>query len=293
MYNLTNINTIKKILKKYNFKFSKSLGQNFIINPEVCPMMASESIKHSTAYKISETCVIEVGPGIGVLTKELAKIYDKVLAIEFDSRLLPILDHTLNEFNNIKIINKDILKIDIDDLITSEFKNIDKVNICANLPYYIATEFIIKILYETTNVKNLVLMVQKEVAERICAAPGNKSYGVLSVLVQYYADCKILFNIPNEYFIPKPKVESSVISIDINREKFFMDEKLRLLFIKIVKTAFSQRRKTILNSLSSDINFSKDDINKILHDINISPNIRAESLPIQDFIKITQKFYSK
>lgn len=280
MENLSDIKVIKKILSSFGFKFSKSLGQNFIVDSSVCPKMAENSTENKNSG------VIEIGPGIGVLTIELAKRFKKVVSVEIDKRLIPILKKTTAEFENVKIINSDILKTDLKKLIETEFKDFDEINVCANLPYYITSEVIMYILEnEEIKVNSLVLMIQKEAAERICAQPGSRQSGAISLAVRYYGEPKILFSVNRECFIPMPNVDSCVIKINLKKSNSkIIKDKTR--FFKVVKAAFSQRRKNIANSLGSGLGKNKDEIKNILNSANINPNFRAEQLTFEDFSKI-------
>ncbi|MEE1280902.1 MAG: 16S rRNA (adenine(1518)-N(6)/adenine(1519)-N(6))-dimethyltransferase RsmA [Acutalibacteraceae bacterium] len=275
---LSNIGTIKEILSKYGFTFSKSLGQNFLINPSVCPRMA----EYGGAEK--GVGVIEVGPGIGVLTCELAKRADKVVAVELDKRLLPVLDETLAEFDNVKVVNDDILKIDLKKLIEDEFDGMEVV-VCANLPYYITSPVIMKLLEDKLPIKALTVMVQKEAAQRICAEVGTRQSGAVTVAVNYYSTPQLLFNVSAGSFMPAPKVDSAVIRLDIleNPRVQLKNEKL---FFRIIKSAFGQRRKTLSNSLSSGLSLPKGDIINALETAGVPANYRAEQLTMQQLADI-------
>lgn len=275
---LSNIGTIKEILGKYGFTFSKSLGQNFLINPSVCPRMA----EYGGAEK--GVGVIEVGPGIGVLTCELAKRADKVVAVELDKRLLPVLDETLAEFDNVKVVNDDILKIDLKKLIEEEFNGMEVV-VCANLPYYITSPVIMKLLEDRLPIKSLTVMVQKEAAQRICAEVGTRQSGAVTVAVNYYSTPQLLFNVSAGSFMPAPKVDSAVIRLDILEEPRvkLSDEKL---FFRIIKSAFGQRRKTLSNSLSSGLSLTKSDVISALENAGVPANYRAEQLTMQQLADI-------
>ena len=275
---LSNIGTIKEILGKYGFTFSKSLGQNFLINPSVCPRMA----EYGGAEK--GVGVIEVGPGIGVLTCELAKRADKVVAVELDKRLLPVLDETLAEFDNVKVVNDDILKIDLKKLIEEEFNGMEVV-VCANLPYYITSPVIMKLLEDRLPIKSLTVMVQKEAAQRICAEVGTRQSGAVTVAVNYYSTPQLLFNVSAGSFMTAPKVDSAVIRLDILEEPRvkLSDEKL---FFRIIKSAFGQRRKTLSNSLSSGLSLPKSDVISALENAGVPANYRAEQLTMQQLADI-------
>ena len=280
MNKLSDIGTIKDLLKRHGFTFSKALGQNFLINPSVCPRMAELS---GAGEGVG---VIEVGPGIGVLTNELCKLADKVVAIELDKRLLPVLDETLAEYDNVKVINADVLELDLNKLIADEFPGMEVV-ICANLPYYITSPVIMKLLEDRLPVTAITVMVQKEAAQRICAPVGSRESGAVTVSVNYYAEPSLQFHVSAGSFMPAPKVDSAVIRLDIREAPpVETDEKM---FFSVVKAAFSQRRKVISNSLSSGLKMSKDEINGVLERAGVPANARAEKLSLEDFAKIANE----
>ena len=230
--------------------------------------------------------VIEVGPGIGVLTNELCKLADKVVAIELDKRLLPVLDETLAEYDNVKVINADVLELDLNKLIADEFPGMEVV-ICANLPYYITSPVIMKLLEDRLPVTAITVMVQKEAAQRICAPVGSRESGAVTVSVNYYAEPSLQFHVSAGSFMPAPKVDSAVIRLDIRETPpVEVDEKM---FFSVVKAAFSQRRKVISNSLSSGLKMSKDEINGILERAGVPAYARAEKLSLEDFAKIANE----
>lgn len=278
MENLSNLSVIKQVLSRHGFSFSKGLGQNFLINPSVCPKMA-ELGNAQPGWGM-----IEVGAGIGVLTAELARRADKVVCIEIDSRLLPVLDETLEEFDNIKIVNQDVLKVDLHSLIQEEFGQMP-VAVCANLPYYITSPIIMSILEARLPVESLTVMVQKEAARRICAAPGSREVGAVSIAVRYYAEPKVLFQVSRGSFLPAPEVDSTVIRLDVRKAPPVeaADEKV---FFQVVKGAFSQRRKTLSNTLSSHFGKSKEEIGRLLADAGVEPGLRAEQLSMEQFAAI-------
>lgn len=280
MENLFNISVVKDILKRYEFNFSKSLGQNFIINPGICPRMA-ENCSNS---KLSG--IVEIGPGIGVLTVELAKRFKKVVSIEVDKKLIPILKETTGEYPNVKIINRDVLKVDFKKLLKDEFSDFEEINICANLPYYITSEIIMHILENNSYFSSLTVMVQKETAERMCAMPGTRKTGTISLAIRYYGEPKILFNVGRGSFIPAPNVDSSVIRIDMNsvNTKKVKDKKI---FFKVIRAAFLQRRKNILNSLSAGLKMYKEDLKSILEKSGVAFEKRAEHLTMENFITLS------
>lgn len=281
---LSNIGNIKSILSKHGFTFSKSLGQNFLINPSVCPRMA----EYGGAEK--GVGVIEVGPGIGVLTCELAKRADKVVSIELDKRLLPVLDETLSEFDNIRIVNDDILKIDLKKLIAEEFDGMEVV-VCANLPYYITSPVIMKLLEDKLPIKALTVMVQKEAAQRICADIGTRQSGAVTVAVNYYAKPSMLFGVSAGSFMPAPKVDSAVIRLDILSEPEVKVDNEKLFF-KVVKSAFGQRRKALPNSLSAGLSITKAQVVTALEKAKIPQNYRAEQLSMEQLANLSNSLNS-
>lgn len=276
---LYDINQIKSLLLQHGFNFSKALGQNFLINPEVCPKMAEMCFEGNDDFG-----VIEIGPGIGVLTKELCKKAKKVVAIELDKRLLPILDKTLKEFDNIEIISGDAMKLDLKKLIEEKFKGL-KVAVCANLPYYITSPIIMGLLEKKLPLDNITVMVQKEAADRLCAAPGERECGAVSAAVSYYSEPEILFSVDRESFIPAPKVDSSVIRLKI-RENAPINPKDEELFFRCVKAAFAQRRKTVLNSLSATLSLNKQELSDALSKNGVSPTLRAEALSMDELNRV-------
>ncbi len=278
MNRLSDIGTIKDILGRHGFTFSKSLGQNFLINPSVCPRMA----EYSGADK--GVGVIEVGPGIGVLTNELCQLADKVVAIELDKRLLPVLEETLGEYDNLKVVNADVLEIDLHKLIEEEFQGMEVV-VCANLPYYITSPVIMKLLEDKLPITAITVMVQKEAAQRICAEVGSRQSGAVTVSVNYYAQPEMLFGVSAGSFMPAPKVDSAVIRLDILKEPH-VEVKDEKKFFSVVKAAFSQRRKVITNSLSSGLSLDKAKVAEILEKSGVSATARAEKLTLQNFADI-------
>ena len=278
MNRLSDIGTIKDILSRHGFTFSKSLGQNFLINPSVCPKMA----EFSGADK--GVGVLEIGPGIGVLTNELCKLADKVVAIELDKRLLPVLEETLGEYDNLKVVNADVLETDLHKLIEEEFSGMEVV-VCANLPYYITSPVIMKLLEDKLPISAITVMVQKEAAQRICAEVGSRQSGAVTVSVNYYAKPEMLFSVSAGSFMPAPKVDSAVIRLNVLDEPPVKvnDEKK---FFSVVKASFSQRRKVISNSLSSGLSLDKSKIAEILEKSGVPLNARAEKLSLQNFADI-------
>lgn len=279
---LYDYNTVKRILSKHGFTFSKALGQNFLINPDVCPQMA-ESLSAD-----ENTGVLEVGPGIGVLTKELCRVAGKVVSVELDKRLFPVLDETLAEFDNLEIINADVMEIDLNKLIEEKFSGCSSVKVCANLPYYITSPVIMTLLESKLPVDEIVVMVQKEAGERLCAEVGSRMAGAVTVAVNYYADSEILFDVNRNSFMPSPKVDSVVIRLAVRKNsKFEVSNEKK--FFSLVKCAFSQRRKTALNSISNTMGVPKDKISAVFTELGLDTNIRAEKLTMNDFINIADR----
>ena len=273
------------VVKKHGFKFTKSLGQNFLIDDNIIDKIV-DGAGAGPGDKI-----IEVGPGIGTLTRELASRADKLMAVEIDRNLIPILADTLGDYNNVKIVNEDIIKADIRGLID---ENLDggPVKLVANLPYYITTPIIMRFLEEDINVTDIVVMVQKEVAERMNAQPGGKDFGALSVAVQYYCDTEIVAKVPRHLFVPQPNVDSIVIALRVRPErKYKLDDEA--LFFRVVKAAFGQRRKTLLNSISSMGTLSKDGVKEALLEAGIDEKRRGETLSLDEFALLSNTIESK
>lgn len=280
MKNLSNISVIKDICQRFGFSFSKSLGQNFIINPSVCPRIAE------MGGADAETGVIEIGTGFGVLTHELAKRAKKVVAIELDTRLLPVLEYTLSEHKNVKVINEDVLKVDLAGLIREEFAGMDVV-VCANLPYYITSPIIMALLEQRLPIKAVTVMVQKEAAARLCAAMPSRDCGAVTAAVRYYSDPRVLFPVSRGSFMPAPNVDSCVIRLDVKKELPLSGEQERRLFT-VIKGAFSQRRKTLQNTLGSSLGLPKPAVADALLKIGQKPTARAEELSLEDFIRLNE-----
>lgn len=278
MNRLSDIGTIKDILSRHGFTFSKSLGQNFLINPSVCPRMAELSGADSGVG------VIEIGPGIGVLTNELCRLADKVVAVELDKRLLPVLEETLGEYDNLRVVNADVLELDLHRLIEEEFEGMEVV-VCANLPYYITSPVIMKLLEDKLPIKAITVMVQKEAAQRICAEVGSRQSGAVTVSVNFYAKPEMLFGVSAGSFMPAPKVDSAVIRLDV-LDKPPVEVASEEIFFAVVKAAFSQRRKILANSLSSGLSLDKSRVFEILQECGVPENIRAEKLSLQNFADI-------
>lgn len=281
---LSDIGYIKSLLSKHGFQFSKALGQNFIVDSSVCPKMAELALGSDKSFG-----VIEIGPGIGVLTRELSRCAKKVVAIELDKRLIPILKETLADCDNTEVIHGDAMKLDLHALIKEKFEGMP-VAVCANLPYYITSPIIMGLLEEKLPLDNITVMVQKEAAERLCAAPGDRECGAVSAAVSFYSKPEILFGVGRDSFLPPPKVDSAVISLKI-LEKPPISPKDEAFFFKCVKAAFAQRRKTVANSVSGAMHIDKSKVTEILESVDISPLARAEALTLKELSDLSDALY--
>lgn len=274
---LTSPKTIRSIQEKFGFTFKKGLGQNFLTSRDVLEQIAQ-------AAEI-DGGVLEIGPGFGVLTQALAENAEKVVAIEIDERLLSVLQYTLADFDNVKIVHGDVMKLNLAELIESEFDG-EKISVAANLPYYITTPIIAKLLEEKLPLKNIIVMVQKEVAERLCAREGSKDYGSVTVMCRYYTEPEIVTRVPASLFVPPPKVDSAVLRLRVldNPSVSVKDEKA---FFKVVKAAFAQRRKTLLNCLCGAFPIPKEEMSELLKGAGVEPARRGETLSLEEFANIS------
>ena len=272
------------IMKKYHIKANKKLGQNFLIDEKVIKQIieASEITK--------KDCIIEIGPGLGTLTKELLENAGKVISIELDKKMLPILKDRFALYNNFELINNDVLQVNLKEIIEKEKEEgLEGVKIVANLPYYITTPIIMKLLEEKLNLDSIIVMVQKEVAERLIATPSDKETGAITYSVYYYAKGEEILEVPKDSFIPEPEVTSKVIKLNIRKEQPVKVKEPEVMF-RIIKCAFMQRRKTLLNALvNTKVFLNKEEGIKILKELGLREDIRAENLKIEDFAKITDK----
>ncbi len=279
---LTNIGTIKELFTRHGFSFTKSLGQNFLINPTVCPRIAEMGgCKKGTA-------AIEIGTGVGVLTKELAMRCDKVVAVEIDEGLKPILSETLAEFDNVEIVFGDVMKTDMHKLIAEKLSGFDEIVVCANLPYYITSPVIMRLLEEKLPISAVTVMVQKEAADRLCAKIGSRDCGAITVAVNYYSTPKMLFKVNRGSFMPSPNVDSAVIRLDISRTPKYTPKNEKLFF-EIVHTAFSQRRKQLINPVAAALKVDKNALAEILANCGIKATARPEELKMEDFVALSDK----
>ncbi|MEM1485430.1 16S rRNA (adenine(1518)-N(6)/adenine(1519)-N(6))-dimethyltransferase RsmA [Oscillospiraceae bacterium PP1C4] len=280
MDKLSNISVIRDVMTRHGFTFSKALGQNFLINPTVCPRMAE------LGGAKSGVGVIEIGAGVGVLTAELSRRADKVVCIEIDKRLLPVLDETLAGCDNVEIINADVMNVDLKALIEEKFAGLDVV-VCANLPYYITSPIIMGLLEQRLPIKSITVMVQKEAAQRLCAKPATREVGAVTIAVRYYSDPQVLFQVSRGSFMPAPDVDSTVIRLDILQTPT-IDAGDEATFFKVVRASFSMRRKTILNCLASGLSLPKSEVTALLERAGVAPSARAEQLTMEDFAAISR-----
>ena len=270
------------ILKKYNISANKSLGQNFLVNDEVInTIVESANIE-------KEDLIIEIGPGLGTLTGRLLEKAKKVIAIELDKRMLTILKDRFALYNNFEIINDDILKVNLKEIITKEKEHVKNVKIVANLPYYITTPIIMKLLEDRLDIQSITVMVQKEVAKRLTAIPGTQLSGAITYAVNYYCEPEEVIEVPNSSFIPEPEVESEVIKLNLRKEPPIKLENEELFF-KIIKASFMQRRKTLINGISNSGLMEKEEIKQLLKKVGLDEKVRGENLSLQDFANLAEE----
>jgi 16S rRNA (adenine1518-N6/adenine1519-N6)-dimethyltransferase len=277
----------KEILKKYGFSFKKSLGQNFLIDTNILKKIVS------FANLTEESGAIEIGPGIGALTEQLARTSKKVVAFEIDQRLLPILNDTLSPYPHVKVIHNDVLEADVAEVISEEFTETNDIMVVANLPYYVTTPIIMKLLEEHLPIRGIVCMLQKEVADRISAKPGTKEYGSLSIAVQYYTEAETVMIVPKTVFVPQPNVDSAVIRLT-RREQPAVTVTDEAFFFQVTRASFAQRRKTLLNNLTSQLpegKQKKEDILQALSTSGIDPTRRGETLSLEEFGRLSEELY--
>ena len=277
-------NTIE-VLQKYNFSFQKKFGQNFLIDTHVLDKIIQ------SANITKDDMVLEIGPGIGTMTQYLAQAAGKVIAVEIDKNLIPILEDTLSGYDNVRVINEDVLKLDLKKLADEE-NNGKPVKVVANLPYYITTPIIMGLFENEVPVESITVMVQKEVADRMQTGPGNKDYGALSLAVQYYADPYIVANVPPNCFMPRPKVGSAVIRLTRHQNPPVTAKDEKLMF-RIIRASFNQRRKTLANGLknSQELNYTKEQVESAITECGLPLNIRGEALTLEQFAKLSDIFH--
>ena len=282
--NLCDIKTIKELMAMFSLNFRKEFGQNFLTNISVVEDIADNCCDDC------ESTILEIGPGVGSLTRELASRYKHVVAIEIDNGLIPVLKYTLGSFNNITVVNQDVMKVDLGELLAPYFAK-GKVSVCANLPYYITTPILMKLLESGLPFDFITIMIQTEVADRLCAVPGGKNCGAITSVLNYYGSPEKLFRVGAHNFVPSPKVESSVIRIALHKERPYKPQS-EDIFFRTVKGAFEQRRKTLPNALSSAFGeLTKDKITAIISDCGHSTDIRGERLTVEDFCKLSDALY--
>ncbi|MBQ2940311.1 MAG: 16S rRNA (adenine(1518)-N(6)/adenine(1519)-N(6))-dimethyltransferase RsmA [Clostridia bacterium] len=281
---LTDIGYIRDLLSRHGFHFSKALGQNFLVNPSVCPRMAE------ACGASAETGVLEIGAGIGVLTRELASRAGKVVCVEVDDRLPPILEETLAGLDNAEIVLQDIMKVDIHPFMQEKFGD-RPVSVCANLPYYITSPVIMGLLESRYPFTSITVMVQKEAAQRLCAEPGTRDAGAVTMAVRYFAHAEKLFDVSRGSFTPSPNVDSAVIRLTLHNSPQCTPAEEKRLF-SLVRAAFGQRRKTLSNSLAG-AGIPKAELPRLLEAAGISPTARAEQLTLDDFIRLTKACMSR
>ncbi len=279
-------NTIE-VLQKYNFNFQKKFGQNFLIDSNILEEIID------AAGVTEDDMVLEIGPGIGTMTQYLCERARQVVAVEIDTNLIPILADTLKDYDNVEVINQDILKVDINEL-AEKYNNGRPIKVVANLPYYITTPIIMGLFESHVPIDSITIMVQKEVADRMKVGPGTKDYGALSLAVQYYARPEIVVNVPPSCFMPQPKVGSAVIRL-VRHENPPVDVKSEKLMFQIIRGSFNQRRKTLANGLNNfgGINLSKEEIQESIRELGVADNIRGEALTLEQFADLSNIIYSK
>lgn len=285
-YDLSDVGTVRAILSRHGFSVSKSLGQNFLIDPDVCPQMAAQAVESP------DDGVLEIGPGVGVLTAQLCRRAKKVVAIELDRRLLPVLSETLSAFRNVEIISGDVLKLDLQALLREKFADCKRVSVCANLPYYITSPVIMRLLEERLPLAQIVVMVQKEAAERLCAEVGTREAGAVTAAVRYYAQADELFFVPRTSFFPAPKVDSAVIRLRLRSEPECKpaDE---AFFFRLVKAAFAQRRKTAQNGIAAGLGLPKEQVAAALETLGLPADVRAEKIPMPQLVALADRLCPK
>ena len=284
---ISNKSRTRAIIEKHEFKFKKKFGQNFLTDANILRKIVE------VAQLNRDVSVIEVGPGIGALTEYIARNADKVIAYEIDNTLIPILEEVMEPYDNVKVINEDILKADVKTMIQTEMSEASEIAVVANLPYYITTPILMGLIEARLPIDRYIVMMQLEVARRLSASPGTKDYNALSIAVQYYCDVDIAINVPREVFIPAPNVDSAVVVLKLKHEPP-VKVKDEVFFMELVHACFKQRRKTLLNNLASYFEgLTKEEIIVLLEGIEIKPNVRGEALSIEEFGKITDVFYEK
>lgn len=281
-FDLSDERTVRAVLSRHGFSFSKALGQNFLIDPTVCPEMARAATREGA------DCVLEIGPGIGVLTASLCEQAKQVVAVELDRRLFPVLRETLADYDNVELVEGDAMQLDLHALLRERFGEGARIAVCANLPYYITSPLLMRLLECRLPIKKLVVMVQKEAAERLCAEVGSREAGAVTVAVRYYAEAHTRFTVGREAFLPAPKVDSAVIELCVRKapEIELRDE---AYFFKMVRAAFAQRRKTAVNGIAAGLNLPKAAVAEAIADTGLPADVRAEKIPMEKLADLANR----
>lgn len=281
-FDLSDERTVRAVLSRHGFSFSKALGQNFLIDPTVCPEMARAATREGA------DCVLEIGPGIGVLTASLCEQAKQIIAVELDRRLFPVLRETLADYDNVELVEGDAMQLDLHALLRERFGEGARIAVCANLPYYITSPLLMRLLECRLPIEKLVVMVQKEAAERLCAEVGSREAGAVTVAVRYYAEAHTRFTVGREAFLPAPKVDSAVIELCVRKapEIELRDE---AYFFKMVRAAFAQRRKTAVNGIAAGLNLPKAAVAEAIADTGLPADVRAEKIPMEKLAQLANR----
>lgn len=281
-FDLSDERTVRAVLSRHGFSFSKALGQNFLIDPTVCPEMARAATREGA------DCVLEIGPGIGVLTASLCEQAKQIVAVELDRRLFPVLRETLADYDNVELVEGDAMQLDLHALLRERFGEGARIAVCANLPYYITSPLLMRLLECRLPIEKLVVMVQKEAAERLCAEVGSREAGAVTVAVRYYAEARTRFTVGREAFLPAPKVDSAVIELCVRKspEIELRDE---AYFFKMVRAAFAQRRKTAVNGIAAGLNLPKAAVAEAIADTGLPADVRAEKIPMEKLAQLANR----
>lgn len=281
-FDLSDERTVRAVLSRHGFSFSKALGQNFLIDPTVCPEMARAATREGA------DCVLEIGPGIGVLTASLCEQAKQVVAVELDRRLFPVLRETLADYDNVELVEGDAMQLDLHALLRERFGEGARIAVCANLPYYITSPLLMRLLECRLPIEKLVVMVQKEAAERLCAEVGSREAGAVTVAVRYYAEAHTRFTVGREAFLPAPKVDSAVIELCV-RKSPAVELRDEAYFFKMVRAAFAQRRKTAVNGISAGLNLPKAAVAEAIADTGLPADVRAEKIPMEKLAQLANR----
>ena len=281
-FDLSDERTVRAVLSRHGFSFSKALGQNFLIDPTVCPEMARAATREGA------DCVLEIGPGIGVLTASLCEQAKQVVAVELDRRLFPVLRETLADYDNVELVEGDAMQLDLHALLRERFGEGARIAVCANLPYYITSPLLMRLLECRLPIEKLVVMVQKEAAERLCAEVGSREAGAVTVAVRYYAEARTRFTVGREAFLPALKVDSAVIELFV-REKPAVALRDEAYFFKMVRAAFAQRRKTAVNGIAAGLNLPKAAVAEAIADTGLPADVRAEKIPMEKLADLANR----